>query len=121
MNESGHSKQVLGRGMARCVGSLPVEAITDLDYGRYLVVTASTSICVLDIGPQSSSLVRFPEYGSANDWEGVPLRGDNETVPLLGIVHLQLGARAVFRIDVRGDGVETTRTTTPVCAIRRLA
>lgn len=114
-------KQVLGPDKARCLETQPMEALTDLDYGRYLVITASASIYVLEIGPGSSSLVRSSGDIETSEWERVPLRRDNETVPLLGIVQLQLGSRAIFHVDVRGDGVETVRTTTPVWAIRRLA
>jgi hypothetical protein len=97
-----------------------VEALTDIDYGRYLVITASASIYVLDIGPESSSVGRSFQAEIVTDWTAAPLRRDEETVPLLGIIQLQLGQPAVFRIDVRGDGIETTRTTTPVRVIRRL-
>lgn len=106
---------------ARGFDTQPMEALTDLDYGRYLVITASASTYVLEIGPESSSLVRFSGEVKTKEWERAPMRMDNEIVPLLGIVHLQLGTRAIFHIDVRGDGVETVRTTTPVSTIRRLA
>jgi len=98
----------------------PVEAVTDLDFGRYSVVTASDSTYVLDISPGSSSLIRSPRCHAVGELEAVPLRRDGETVPLLGIIQLQLGRRASFRIDVRSDGIETTRTTTTVRAIERL-
>lgn len=98
-----------------------VEAVTDLDFGRYSVITASASEYVLDIGPASSSLVRCSRCQTVGEGESVPLRRDGENVPLLGIIQLQLGCRAIFRIDVRGDGIETTRTTTPVRVIRRVA
>lgn len=97
-----------------------VEAVTDLDPGRFLVITASDAEYVLDIGPQPSALVRSPQRQTAGEWKAVPLRRDGEAVPLLGIIRLEVGRRAIFRLDVRGDGIETTRTTTPVCSIRRL-
>lgn len=121
MTKRWQPKQALGRGSARCIDSPPVEAVTDLDYGRYVVITASGSVYVLVVEPDFSSLVRSFQSQTVGEWEAVPLRRDGETVPLLGIIQLQLGRRAVFRIDVRGDGIETTRTTTPVSAIKRLA
>jgi hypothetical protein len=105
---------------ARCINSGLVEAVTDLDYGRYLVITASASEYVLDVGPHSSSPTRSFQWQTAREWEAIPLRRDGEMVALLGILQLQLGRPAVFRIDIRGDGIETTRTTTSVCVIRRL-
>jgi hypothetical protein len=105
---------------AQCIDSVPAEAVTDLDYGRYLVISASASVCVLDVGPESSSLVRSPQPPTVREREAVPLRRDGETLPLLGTIQLQLRRRAVFRIDVRGDGIETTTMTTPLCVIRRL-
>lgn len=106
---------------ARCINSALVEAVIDLDYGGYLVTTASASACVLDIGPESSSLGRSSQCETAGEWETVPSRRDGETVTLLGNIQLQLGRRAIFRLDVRDDGNETTRMTAPVCVIRRLA
>lgn len=106
---------------AQGIDSGLVEAVTDLDFGPYLVITASAADYILDIGPSSSSLARFPHRQTTGEREAVPLRRDGETIRLLGIIQLQLGRRAVFRLDVRGDGIETTRTTTPVCSIRRLA
>jgi hypothetical protein len=106
---------------ARCVHAEPVEAVTDLDYGTYLVTTASAPAYVLGIGTESSSLVHSSQYKTVAEWESVPLPRDAETVPLLGNIKLQLGRRAIFRLDVRDEGNETTRTTTPVCVIRRLA
>jgi hypothetical protein len=117
-SESDHEDRSL---RALRIDAKSVEAVTDLDYGRYLVVTSSGSVYVLIVGPELSSLVRFSQCPTVGEWEAVPLRRDGETVPLLGIIELQLGRRAVFRIDVRGDGIETTRTTTPVSAMRRLA
>jgi hypothetical protein len=117
-SQSDHAKRPVS---ARSIEAELVEAVTDLDYGDYLVITASASAYVLVIGPESSSLVRSFQCQTLGEWEAVPLRRDGETVPLLGIIQLQLGSRAVFRIDLLGDGIETTRTTTPVCAIRRLA
>lgn len=105
---------------APCISSGLVVAVTDFDFGRYLVITASDSEYVLDIGPESSSLTRSPQRPNVREREAAPLRRDGETLPLLGIIQLQLGRRAVFRIDVRGDGIETTRTTTSVCVIKRL-
>lgn len=98
-----------------------IEAVTDLDSGRYLVVTTSGAEYVLDIGPQPSSLVRSTRRQTTGEREAAPLRRDGETLRLLGIIQLQLGRRAIFRIDIRGDGIETTRTTTRVCSIKRLA
>lgn len=104
----------------RCADTESVEAVTDLDFGRYLVVTASGSVYSLRVGPGSSSVVRSSHCPADGEWEAVPLRRDGEAVPLVGIIELQLGRRAVLRIDVRGDGIETTRTTTPVKTIRRV-
>jgi hypothetical protein len=96
------------------------EAVTALDPGLYRVISASAAEYILNIGPLSSSLARFPHCQIMGEREAVPLRRDGESMPLLEIIQLQIGRPAVFRIDVRGDGVETIRTTTPVCAIRRL-
>lgn len=121
MTQPSHSDHAKRPVSARSIDAEPVGAVTDLDFGRYLVLTASASAYVLVVGPDCSSLVRFSCRQTLGEWESAPLRRDGGTVPLLGIIQLQLGCRAIFRIDVRGDGIETTRTTTPVCAIRRLA
>jgi len=118
MTKASHAK---GRVSAQRIDPGLVEAVTDLDFGRYSVITASASAYVLDIRPQSSSLVRSSQCQTVGEWEAVPLRRDGETVPLLGIIQLQLGRRAIFRLDIRGDGIETTRTTTLVRLIRWLA
>lgn len=120
MTKPSQSQNATTPGGARCIDSGLVEAVTDLDYGRYLVITVSASEYVLDVGPQASSLIRSFQRQTKREWEAVPLRRDGEIVALLGIIQLQIGRPAVFRIDVRGDGIETTRTTTPVCDIRRL-
>lgn len=105
---------------AQCINSGLVEAVTDLDCGRYLVITASASEYVLEVGLHSSSLTRSIHWHTVREWEAVPLRRHGEIVALLGITQLQPGRPGVFRIGVRGDGIETTRTTTSVCVIRRL-
>jgi len=120
MTKPSQSKNAKRPASARCIDSGLEEVVTDLDFGRYLVITASASEYVLDVGPHSSSLTRSLEWQTVRDWEAVPLRRDGETVALLGIIQLQLGRPGVFRIDVRGDGIETTRMTTSVCDIRRL-
>jgi hypothetical protein len=121
MTKPSHSENARRPVRAQRIDPGLVEAVTDLDFGRYSVTTASASAYVLDIGPESSSLVRSSRCQTLGEWEAVPLRRDGETVPLLGIIQLQLGRPAIFRLDIRGDGIETTRTTTSVCAIRRLA
>jgi hypothetical protein len=115
-----HEKRIL---RARSIDGDSVHAVIDLDYGRYLVVSASGSAHFLGVGSESSSVVRSShEPAAEREWEAVPLRRDGEAVPLLGIIELQLGRRAVLRIDVRGDGIETTRTTTtPAKTLRRAA
>ncbi|MDQ0259547.1 hypothetical protein [Sinomonas atrocyanea] len=95
--------------------------VTDLDFGQYVVVTESASVYILDIGgPESSTLNRMPAGGPVGDYDAAVLRRDGETVPLLGILRLEMGLPAVFLIDVRGDGVPTVRGTTPVAGIERL-
>lgn len=121
MTKSSQSKNPKRPVSAQSAAPGAVEVVTSLDGGRYLVTTASASVYVLDIGPESSSLVRSSQHQTLGEWEAVPLRRDGEAVPVLGVIQLQIGRRAIFRLDIRGDGVETTRTTTPVLAIRRLA
>ena len=114
----------LARG--RCIPASPVEEVTNLDFGRYVVVTGSLSTYVVEVDAEHSTLVRTPAHGampglqSTAVWESVTMRRDKEFVPLLDIIRLRVGHRAIFRIDVRRDGVETTRTTTPVSAINKL-
>lgn len=74
--------------------------------GIWHVITESGSDYLLDL--DDLTMQRFP------DDEANQLRMDWETVPLIEVVQLEVGHRMELVIDVRGDGVNTYRYTTPV-------
>jgi hypothetical protein len=49
------------------------------------------------------------------------LRKDGEATPLLKVLKLEAGESMELLIDVRGDGIETFRRTTPIVAMRKVA
>lgn len=48
------------------------------------------------------------------------LRKDGEPVPVLQFGGLEVGEPATFLLDIRGDGIPTTRITSPVLEIKEL-
>ena len=65
-----------------------------------------------------------PAGHGAGTVEGLPeprtgaLRLDDEEMPLLGLCSCEVGKRALMTLDVRCDGIATTRQTTLVADIR---
>lgn len=89
-----------------------LDALNDDGHGRWRVNTESSAY-VLDLDTRTST--RRP---GEND-DSVDLRQDGKTVPLIRLVSCERGASAVLILDVRGDGIPTMRTTTPVWRITR--
>jgi hypothetical protein len=74
-----------------------------------IVHTESGSIYELDL--DNSTVQRLPSQGAAQ------LREDANAVPLLALRPPRVGEPMVMLIDVRSDGIETLRCTTPVINI----
>lgn len=66
---------------------------------------------VYDINQADNTVKRLP------DPDGGQLRKDNEVVPLLSLIKPVIGEPMTMLIDVRGDGVQTVRHTSPVTKI----
>lgn len=90
------------------------DALTDEDVGRWRISTESTTY-VLDLDARTSTRLRRADDAA------VDLRRDGDAIPLARLIACQRGAPAVLLLDVRGDGVQTVRTTTPVQRITRQA
>lgn len=88
--------------------------------GRWLVQT-ETSAYVLDL--DAMTCLRYPGMGGNSDpvYPTAKLRRDAEPVPLLSVDRLELGESMVLSLGIRGDGIPTQRTTTPVRHCRRVA
>ncbi|GAB4100540.1 hypothetical protein GCM10028789_27050 [Sinomonas halotolerans] len=70
-------------------------------------------------GPEGSTITRLPGQvppATACDYTST-LRRDAEAVPLLSIIRLEAGLEAALLLDIRGDGIPTLRTTTPIVSI----
>lgn len=78
---------------------------------------AATYLISLD----ESTLARYPAPSSAT---GFPppseLRRDATKIPLLALLQCRVGRCLIVLLDIRGDGVETTRISTDVVSIRNV-
>lgn len=97
-----------------------IEQLTHLDFGDYRVETVSGSVYEVHLEGNRSWVVRHPgvEAPSVKLLGDVSqLRLDGLRVPLVGLFELHVGRPAVMMLDVRRDGVLTSRWTTPIRAI----
>lgn len=85
--------------------------------------TASGSLYLLERTSAGTTLTRLPQESEPGpELEGYPgpLRRDAEPITVLRIVHCELGMNGIFVLDLRGDGVATVRTTSPIREIVHL-
>lgn len=83
-----------------------------------MIVQTETAVYVLDTA--SEMLTRYRREVAPEGWPSASqLRRDGERIPYR--MHpgkpLAVGEPAVFILQIRDDGVETVRTTTPVVSI----
>lgn len=102
-----------------------MDALTNHSRGIFEVRTASGSLYKLALSDDGqASLVRVArDQMPTDEFIDLPasdLRKDGEHIPILGIDKLAVGQRGTLWLDIRGDGVETLRDTTPVVSISRL-
>lgn len=102
-----------------------MDALTNHSRGIFEVRTASGSVYRLALSDDGqASLVRVArDQVPTHEFADLPvsdLRNDGKHISLLGIDKLAVGQRGALWLDIRGDGVETLRVTTPVVSISRL-
>ena len=92
--------------------------------GGSWVVETQTSRYLIDL--DQNYLLREPGGGDAGSMEPVnlyfiaQLRRDGTQVPLLELSQCRVGSPLLVLLDIRGDGVETLRRSTPVASITRI-
>lgn len=99
--------------------------LTDDDVGVFAVDTASGSTHLVDLVSPKRTVTRFPRQNTPSPeyserFLQPSLRRDEESLPLLAVVRIELGRRAEFFVLARTDGVITLRETTPVVRITEL-
>lgn len=87
------------------------QRVVSSDAGRWSIATETESVYVLDLTARTA--VRVPARPN--------LRRDYETLPLLAVEPVEVGRPLVMTLDLRGDGIDTVRTTSLVTQIARLA
>lgn len=83
-----------------------------------MIVQTETAVYVLD--EPNGTLRRYPRENLNNQgWPVAALRMDTQSIPYRLHPHfpLEVGEPAIFILNIRNDGVETVRTTTPVVSI----
>lgn len=82
-----------------------------------MIVQTESAVYVLN--PLEGVLTRYPRTELDREWAVAELRKDHQIIPykLHPRFPLEVGKPAVFILNIRNDGVETVRTTTPVIAI----
>ena len=82
-----------------------------------MIVQTETAVYVLY--PEEGVLTRYPRTELDREWAVAELRKDHQIIPykLHPWFPLTVGQPAVFILNIRNDGVETLRTTTPVLFI----
>ncbi|KRF03255.1 hypothetical protein ASH00_15835 [Arthrobacter sp. Soil782] len=96
------------------------QGIHPTERGDWKIRTASGTIYRLQIGADSL-LTRYaqmtsptPEYDRLAVYD---LRQDGSPIPIRAFSRVQLGEEILFVLDVRRDGIETLRRTTPAVSI----
>jgi len=84
-----------------------------LPVGIYLVTTASNTRYRIDF--DAGTATRYPDLEDDSDER--QLRRDEEELPLHALTEFTIGYPMVLVLNLRGDGIPTIRTTTPVTAI----
>ena len=81
-----------------------------------MIVQTTTAVYVIDTA--TKMLTRYRREEAPDDWPASShLRKDGESVPYSTMGTLRVGQPAQFLLQLRDDGVQTIRTTTPILAI----
>lgn len=98
-----------------------VEQIHANEHGDWEIRTASGTIYRFEASAAGSFLTRYAQIAAATpEYQHLPvfdLRKDGEPVPVLAFSGVQLNEEISFSLDIRGDGIETVRRTTPAVSI----
>lgn len=79
-----------------------------------MIVQTETAVYVID--RLEKKLRRYPR-AEAVGWNIAQLRMDGEAIPYIELGNIAIGEPAQFVLQIRDDGVQTIRTTTPVISI----
>lgn len=86
-----------------------------------LRVRTATSVYDLDYTAMTATRLNpAPQARVGGGWLRYDLRRDGDPIPLLEIPDITLGQPMLLVLNVRGDGIETERLTTPVVQIEPL-
>lgn len=92
-----------------------------MDHRSCTFRTSTGSFYELTIADEGMMLRRHPTAAArADDFrpeEVSYLRRDHDAIPVVQVVRLEVGHPAVFVLDLRQDGIDTIRRTSPVLAI----
>ncbi|WP_323958858.1 hypothetical protein GC088_09880 [Arthrobacter sp. JZ12] len=98
-----------------------IEQVHATEHGDWQIRTASGTIYRLQASAAGSFLTRYAQIlAPTSDYQHVPvydLRKDGTPIPVLAFSGVQLGEEVVFTLQIRNDGVETVRHTTPAVSI----
>lgn len=84
-----------------------------------MLVTTTTA--TYEVAPDRTWIVRHPAGEPPDGWTAADLRKDRERIPVLHFTEPVVGEPWRLVLDVRGDGIPTVRSTTPVRAVERAA
>ena len=88
------------------------------------MITATGSGYTLTVNAAGSTLARskgeHPVHPMMDGAVPGELRRDGDEIKVEEIVHLEVGARAEFLLDLRQDGIITQRTTSPVISLEQI-
>ena len=80
-----------------------------------MIVKTESSTYILD--EKDGVLTRIPNEEAGEIFPVSQLRKDHQIVPYELVRPLKVGERALFKLDIRNDGIATFRETTPVVSI----
>lgn len=98
-----------------------VEQIHANQHGDWKIRTASGTIYRFEASDANSFLTRYAQIKATTpEYHHLPvydLRKDGEPIPVLAFSGVQLNEEILFTLQIRSDGVETIRRTTPAVSI----
>jgi hypothetical protein len=98
-----------------------VEQIHPMERGDWKIRTASGTIYRFEASNAGSFLTRYVQITATTpEYQHLPvydLRKDGEPITVLAFSGAQVGEEILFTLQIRSDGVETVRRTTPAVSI----
>lgn len=98
-----------------------IERIHAAEHGDWQIRTASGTIYRFQASTAGSFLTRYAQITATTpEYHHLPvydLRRDGEPIPVLAFSGVLLGEEILFTLQIRSDGVETIRRTTPAVSI----